>query len=233
MFAGINVLWEPKKAFDAFKEQPKWLAPVLVVVAVGIATTAFHFLRIDISAALLDAMAANIPEGQEAELDKMEGMIGVIAAVTTTMAFVAPIIRLFVVGFLAWLISKIFAGEGTFTEGVGVAAMASMPLVIAGLLSVPIALGYAEPPGLEEMQTMLKSHPGAWLGLDTKHPAFVAFAQFDVFQLWGLVLLIIGTARVMAVPALKAAMVFVGIKVALASFGVLGAMAGQLAQQVG
>ena len=233
MFAGINVLWEPKQAFDAFKERPKWLAPLLVVVLVGIATTAFHFLRMDISAELLESMAANLPEGQEDGLDKMEGMIGVIAAVTTTLAVLGPIIRLLVIGFLAWLISKIFAGEGGFTDGLGVAAMASMPLMVAGLLSVPIALGYAEPPGLEELQSMLKTHPGAWLGLDTKHPAFVAFAQFDVFQLWALVLLILGTARVMAVPAMKAAMVFVGIKIALASMGVMGAMAGQLAQQVG
>ncbi len=233
MFAGITVRWEPQKAFGSFKEQPKWLAPFLLVVGVGIATTAFHFLRIDVSEALLETMAASMPEGQEGELDKMEGMIGVIAAFTTVMAFVTPIVRLLVVGFLAWLISKIFAGEGGFKDGLGVAAMASMPLVLAGIISVPIALGHAEPPDFEGMQTLIKSHPAAWLGLETTNPFFAASAQFGLFQLGALALLVVGPARVMAVPATKAAMVFVGIKIALASMAVMGAMAGQLAQQVG
>jgi hypothetical protein len=228
---GLSILWEPGAVFASVRDDPRrrWLAPLLIVVLVGAAASTFHFLRMDVGAQLLEQMAANIPEGQEAAIEKMEGMIGVIAGFTIAMAYVGPIGWLLALGFAAWLMGKILGGTGTFAQGLAVAALAQMPQAYAGLLTVPVAALRSAPPGLQDLQSLLRVHAAAFSGLPPTDPLFVLSAAFGLFSLWSLGLAIVGTSIVFDVKPWKAGLGWGLLKIASAAMAVGGAMAGAAA----
>ncbi len=228
---GLSILWDPRATLEAVRDAPgrPWLAPLLIVVLVGAAATSFHFVRMDVSAQLLEQMAANLPEGQEDALDKMEGMIGFIAAFTMVAAYVGPVIWLLAMGFVAWLMSKVFGGSGSFTQGLAVAALAQMPQVYAGVLTVPVSLLRATPPGLQDLQSLLRVHPAAFSDLAATDPLFALSSAFGLFALWSLAMAIAGTSIVFDIKPWQSALGWTLLKVSGTAMAVAGAMAGAAA----
>lgn len=232
---GLSILWNPRPVFEAVRDDPRrrWLVPLLLVLVAGVAATTFHLTRTDLSADLLAQMSANLPEGQEDAADQLEGMVGAIAAFTMAAAYLGPIAWLLGLGFVAWLMSKVLGGVGTYGQGLAVAALSQMPQAYAALLGVPVAAMHATAPNLQELQTLLRVHPAAFTALEATSPGYALSAAFGLFSVWSLVLAIWGTATVFSVDLKKSALGWGLLKLATTGMAVAGAAAGAAAGGMG
>ncbi len=228
---GLSILWDPRATFELVRDDPRrrWLPPLVLFLVVGALCTTFHFARMDVAEQLLEQMAANMPEGKEAELDKMDGMMGVIAGFTMGAAYIGPVVWLFGLGFVTWLMAKIFGGAGSFSQALSVAVLAQFPQLYAGVLSVPVAALRPDVPGLQDLQTLLRVHPAAFSGLEATDPIFALSAAFSLFAVWSLLLAIAGTSIVFGIKPWKSAMGWGLLKLATTAMAVGGAAAGAAA----
>jgi hypothetical protein len=229
---GLSILWDPRPAFLAVRDDPhrKWLVPLILFVLVSAAATTFHFMRMDVSAQLLEQMAANLPEGQEDALDKMEGMVSAIAAFTMAAAYIGPGIYLLGLGFVVWLMAKIFGGAGSFSQAVSVAVLSQFPQMYAAVLGVIASAFRSTPPGLQELQALLSVHPAAFSSLEATDPLYLLSASFGLFGIWSLALAIAGTSIVFGIKPSKSALGWCLLKVATTVMAVGGAAMGAAAQ---
>ena len=229
---GLSILWDPRAVFEAVRDDPgrRWLVPLIVVVVVGAAVSTVHFLRMDISAELLEQMAANLPEGKEDALDELDKMIGVSAGFTMAAAYIGPIVYLLGLGFIAWLMAKIFGGSGSFSQGLSVAVLSQFPQMYSAVLGVPVSALRATPPGLQEMQSLLRVHPAAFSGLEATDPVFVLSSAFSLFAVWSLLLAIAGTSIVFDIKPWKSALGWMALKIGVTAMAVGGAAAGAAAK---
>ena len=228
---GLSILWDPRAVFEAVRDDPgrRWLVPLIVVVVVGAAVSTVHFLRMDISAELLEQMAANLPEGKEDALEELDKMIGVIAGFTVAAAYIGPVVWLLALGFVTWLMAKVFGGSGSFSQALAVGVLSQFPQMYSGVLSVPVSLLRATAPGLQEMQALLRVHPAAFSALEVTDPLYVLSAAFSLFAVWSLLLAIAGTSIVFDIKPWKSALGWGLLKVGTAAMAVGGAAAGAAA----
>lgn len=194
---GIETLWSPGASFDKVKESRTgaWLVPFVVLYLVTSAVALFHFLRIDMNAEMREVMEQQMAASGQPFPPELENMLPLITGATFVMAFLAIPFMILVIGFCAWLASKILQGTATFGQALGVVVRAKMPLLIGTFVGLLVALVMAEPPGMMEMALLVKDHPAAWLGAEATHPFFNFSRNFSVFALWSLGLLGYGTHR--------------------------------------
>lgn len=116
-------------------------------------------------------------------------------------------------------------GEISFPSALGVSFHALLPLAVHALLQIPVALSRSEI-SFRELQRggLLPSGPSAFLGEDAS-PRLLAFLNGgDLFILWTLALLILGSHVAAGVSKRAAAIVWVGLW--LLWFGGSAALAG-------
>ncbi len=226
---GLSILWEPRATFEGLRDDDRrrWVGPLILFVVVSAITTTILFSQMDVRGELLEQMSANLPEGKDAgELEKIAGPI---AAFTMAAAYVGPAVYLLFLAFVTWLMAKVLGGAGSFGKALTVATMAQFPQLYAGVLSVPVALLRSEPPGLQELQSLLRVHPAAFSGAEATDPLYVASAAFGLFALWSLGLAIAGTSIVFGVKKERSALGWFVLKLATVAMAVGGAMAGAAA----
>jgi hypothetical protein len=232
---GLNALWSPGAAFAEVRESAtgRWLWPAVMLTVLVTVIGAVHVLRIDIVAETRELIEASLAESGQEVPPELDRMLPAIAYGQIAFGVLVFPLTLLIIGFVGWLNVKIWKGEGTFGQALGVTVRAKMPALLLTVIGVVIALLMAEPPGLQELATVVKHHPAALLGTDIQSPWFTLSAFFGIFPLWTLALLVLGSRDALKVAPLKSALTYGGLYVLLA-LGLTGmALAGQAAQSLG
>lgn len=227
----MSVLTAPAKTFRSIAERPTaWVAIlILVIISTGISVVVTS--KVDGEAMVRAQLEKS---GQEMSDEQAEQAVAFGSKMKwlgpAAVLVLAPIVML-VFSAIILVAFKVQGSEIDFKRSLSVYTYSSMPAVVKGLLTVPVALSRDEVSAeAAQAGTLLMSNL-AFLAPDDAGPAVVAaLGSADVFSVWMIVLLSMGYSIVGKVskPTATATVVAlwilaVAVKVGLAA---LGGMAG-------
>lgn len=209
----VGVLTSPTNTFRSIGEKPTWVAPLLVLILLGLATSAMMSGKMDWGEITRDSIEAR---GQEIPEDQLEGIIDFQEKAGPIFMYVGSLVgqpALFLVIALVFMVLfKTLGGEVTFLKSFSVVLHSMMPRAVMALLSIPVILGKSEF-GFEQLKTgsLLTSNLGALAPEDASSSMVALLSSIDVFSIWVLVLLVIGFGTVAKVSRGAAAGGVIGL----------------------
>ncbi|HYX23649.1 MAG TPA: YIP1 family protein [Thermoanaerobaculia bacterium] len=226
----IGVLVSPVKTFQSIAARPTWVAALLVLVVLGTGIGQLVNARTDQRAAIQKTTAKfgqNLTEKQLDEaVERATHPNPVVRVVSVVAGLVVQAIACLFPAFLFWLIFKVTGSEMPFKSSLSTYLHGSLPAGLAILLSIPVVLSRATVQPVDALTGgLLASSPAFLLPEGSSVALKAVLACFDVFNLWTIVLYVIGyriVARVSTGAAVTAAVVLfllgMGIRVGFAAF---------------
>jgi hypothetical protein len=223
----LGVLVSPQATFRSLAARPSWLPPLLILLVLFVAAQALAMQRIDMEAAVRDAM-----EKQDQPIDEQQ--IATIAAMQSKVGLACNVV-IFPLAMLAlaaifWGLANVAGGEIDFKRSLAVTAHGLMPNALSSLLTIPVILGRQEIDVAEAQHGLLASHLAAFAPEDAPAWLVALLARVDVFSLWSLALLVVGFAVVARLSKGAAVgvvgllwLLWIGLMVGVAAMGWMGA----------
>jgi hypothetical protein len=222
----LGVLVSPQATFRSIAERPSWLPPLLILLALFLAGQVVAMQRIDMEAAVRDAM-----ERQNQPID--EEQIETIAAMQSKVGLACNVVifplGLLLISAMFWGLANVAGGEIGFKRSLAVTAHGLMPNAVSSLLTIPVILGRQEIEVAEAQNGLLASHLAVFAPEDAPAWLTALLARVDLFSLWTLALLVIGFAIVARLSKGAAVgvvallwLLWVGLMVGVAAMGWMG-----------
>jgi len=211
-FARIfGVLFSPEATFASIARRPTWVAPFLVLVVMALVSGLVLASRLDFAAPVREQMESrkDIPPEQVDRAVRIATAMGKVIPLTAPLFMV---IGLLIVAGILLLAFRLFGGEGTFGQAWAAVNYASMPSVIKTIIILIVVLakgGAALNPAL--LPTLVRSNPAFLFDPKTQAMAYAFTANFDVFSIWVLVLMIIAFAHLARVSKAKSAAIVISL----------------------
>jgi Yip1 domain len=191
----IGVFFSPKATFEDIARKPSWLAPILLLTAIGLAMNLTLVRKADWRA-FAEEQLNNSPRGQQIPPDQKDLAIERTAKGNQYFCYVRGVCGTAFLGLILALVywgayALVGGARLTFGKSFAVIAYSMLPGGLRELLGIPILI-LKDPSTLGNPYNFIGSNPGAYMSLsDPKW--LVALAQsVDLFVLWSLVLTAIG-----------------------------------------
>jgi hypothetical protein len=193
-FAGV--LFAPADAFQEIVRRPDIVAPLLLMIVLGFATTAVIMPRFDyesFGAMQREQFRKQQPNATEADVARVERFA---IAGTKVFAWLAPVLMgLFyaIVAGVLLLAFRLMGGEGTYAQSLSVTLYAWAPLLLYSIVTaiVVLARGSFDP---ITAASIVKSNPAFLVEMREQPALYSLLSSLDVFSLWTLILFTIGFA---------------------------------------
>jgi len=224
----VGALVSAVQTFESIRRKPTWVAPLVVLVALNLATTLIVWPKVDFEAAVRAQIekqqgGGEVDDEAVAQAAAMQEKIGLPCAVLAMPLGLVVFAVVFMVAF------KLLDGEIGFEHSLSTTLYAMMPWVVATLLTVPVVLAQTEiDPEAMQKGGLLASHLGVLLPEDASPLLFAVLGSVDLFSIWAIALLVVGYSIVAGVSRGAAAgtviglwLVYVLLKVALAWVGTM------------
>ena len=185
----INIFLEPAKVFDALREKPTFLAPMLVVVLVGMASVLAYFLQVDpawFEQHQLAQVRATNPEMSEAELRQMQQFMPgarMSMVIMMVMSVLGPVLIWVLLAVYYLLAGKVAGHEVGFRRGISLGAWSAMPMALASLMAFVGTFVSSPQTGLEQLQ-YLNADQLFGVALDSPWLTFARSFSFVFLWVW-------------------------------------------------
>ncbi|HEX4966790.1 MAG TPA: YIP1 family protein [Thermoanaerobaculia bacterium] len=226
----ISVLISPVKTFQSIAARPTWVAALLVLVLLGTGIGQIVNARTDQRATIQKTMAKFGQNPTEKQLDEAVERAShpnpIVRVISVVVGLLFQAVFSLFPAFLFWLIFKVTGSEMSFKSGLSTYLHGSLPIAVAILLTIPVVLSRATVQPIDALTGGLLASSPAFLAPEGSSVALKAvLASFDVFNLWTIVLYVIGyriVARASTAVAVSAAVLLfllgMGVRVAGAAF---------------
>ena len=184
----INIFLEPGKAFEALREKPAFLAPLLLLCVVAGASVAAYFMHVDPEWFTQQQRAQMLASGTQmsaAEIDQamkiMPGarVMGAISAVLAPLTMVV-VMLLFAVYYL--LAGKVAGRAASFRHGLALTVWSSMPMLLGSLVVLAGTFTSSPQTSLESLQ-LLNVDP-LFVQLPMGHDWSTLAKSFSLLNFW-------------------------------------------------
>jgi hypothetical protein len=214
-FAGV--LFAPAEAFQEIVRRPDILAPLLLIIALGFATTATIMRHLDyesFGALQREQFRKQQPNATEADLDRF-ARIGV--AGTKVFAWISPVLMaLFyaIVAGVLLLAFRLMGGEGRYAQSFSVTLYAWAPLLLYSIVTaiVVTARGSFDP---VTAASIVKSNPAFLVEWREQPLLYSLLSSLDVFSVWTLILFTFGFSAMSRLSRGLSAAIVVGLWVVM------------------
>jgi hypothetical protein len=209
----IGVLVSPAKTFRAIAARPTWVVALVVLGLLGAGIGVLLNTRADQREMIQKQMKKwgqnPTPEQLDEAVERAEHPSPVLRAVSIVTGLIGQAVGYLLPAFLFWLIFKLVGSELAFKSSLSTYLHASMPIAVATLLTIFVVLSRATVQPVDALTGgLLASSPAFFLPEGTSAAVKAVLATFDVFNLWSVVLAVIGyriVARVSTTAAVAAA----------------------------
>jgi len=187
----ISVLTSPAKTFQSIAERPTFVVPLVLLALLGAVVVNVTMTKVDPADFVRQmeeqgrTMPPNGPDPETmAKFARWAGTAGAL--------LVAPLTYV-VVALLFFVALRMAGSDMDFIRSLSVTTHGFMPLGLAALIGIPVALA-KESISLEEAQggQYLMSNLGILAGEDTSKVVKALLSSVDLFSIWTIVLLAIG-----------------------------------------
>lgn len=217
----IGVLVSPTKTFESIREKPSWIAPLLVLIFLGVFASYLATQKMDFGEIMRQSAkdrGQEMTEEQAAQAEEMVERFGKVGAVVAPL-IISPVVYL-LVALIFWGAFRFFgSSELSYKGSLATTLHGLMPWGVHALLSIPVILGRETIDYAATKRGFVASNLAALAGEDTKGAVLSLMSSLDFFSLWTLVLFIVGYRTVARVSTATAAttvivpwLLYVGVK---------------------
>jgi hypothetical protein len=207
----IGVFFSPDATFASIARRPDWVVPIVLIVVIALANGILIGSRIDFGAPAREAMAQNKNMTQE-QMDRAERMSVSMGKVAKFIGPVISVIVLLIIAGVLLLTVRLMGGEGDFKQAFSATCYAWMPNVLQSIIFTIVILAKgATAINPQTFPTLVRSNLAFLVDMKTQPMAFALLSAFDLFTIWGVVLLVIGFAYVGRISKTKAAVAVVSL----------------------
>lgn len=207
----IGVLFSPDATFASIARRPDWVVPLVLILVLALANGILVASRIDFGAPAREAMAQNKNMTQE-QMDRAEKMSVGMGKVAKFIGPVITIIVFLIIAGVLLLAVRLMGGEGDFRQAFSVTVYAWIPNVIQSIVFTIVILAKgATAINPQTFPTLVRSNLAFLVDMKTQPMAFALLSAFDIFTIWGVVLLIIGFAYVGRISKTKSAIIVLSL----------------------
>jgi hypothetical protein len=194
-----GILLSPGRTFQEVAEQPDWVGPfflVLVSALVASVTTIGKMLTV------MGRSTGGMPGGMQIVMLVVMPLVATIALVVYT--YLAWLVR---TG-LIWLLARMSGKRVRFYPLLSTMGYAYLPEMLLAGLVMAVAFGFGGAQASDPWSAMVTSVAGLLPDLAAGNaPLRVLLGEIELFSLWSLVLVIVGTQRVYGFSMRKAAVI--------------------------
>ncbi|HEX7151804.1 MAG TPA: Yip1 family protein [Thermoanaerobaculia bacterium] len=215
-----GVLFAPAQTFADIVRRPDILVPLLLVALITIGASLLIAPKMDIESFLRETYA-NSPQMKNAKEADIDNAVKMMTTVTKITTYLSPILGIGMLVAIAAVFLGIFralGGEGTFMQYLSVTLYAWVPQLLKSIIIVIIVYARGEMIRPDGMATILMSHPGTLVDMAENPIAFAVLSSFELFNIWSIILFIIGMALVAKVSRTKAAVVVISLYLVVVLF---------------
>jgi adenosyl cobinamide kinase/adenosyl cobinamide phosphate guanylyltransferase len=187
-----GIIVSPVETLQSIVRRPDWIIPLLLLIAVGAATSLASSRHVDVESSVRAQMERQEQKMSEAQIEQT------VAIATTVQKFSAAVTVVFiplvilVVAAVLFGAFKAFGGESGFVQVFSVVVYSWIPEIIKWVISAVLIVNRGTVTA-EEATTLVRSNLGFLSGPD--NPVLFSFlTSLDLFSLWGLALLVVGLA---------------------------------------
>lgn len=205
----IGVLFSPGETFRDIAAKPDFLAPIIVILIVSIASSIVIAPRVDFESAIREQMEES---GKMSPAD-VDRAVRFASAFAKAMLYAAPVINFIFFGVIAGVLLlafRLFGGEGGFKQALSATLYAWMPMIIAGLIGMIILLARGSV-SADQLANLVMSNLGFMVDQKENMVAFALLSSIDVFVIWTLALLIIGFSHLSKMSTGKSAAIVLSL----------------------
>ena len=225
----IGALVSPGKTFRSIAERPTWAVALVVLALLGAGIGILINTRTDQRQMIqkqMEKFGRNLTEKELDEaVERAEHPSPLLRTISAVTGLLGQAIAYLVPAFLFWLIFKLLGSEMAFKGSLSTYLHASVPVAVGILLTIPVILSRATVQPKDALTGgLLASSPAFLLPEGASTTVKAVLATFDVFNLWSVVLAIVGyriVARVSTTAAVSAALLLfllgMGIRVGFAA----------------
>ena len=202
----IDIFHSPSDVFARRQNSSFWVPMLVVAILIG----GLFYANSGVLAPMMDAefqrgSAAAMRANPQITSEQMAMGRHIGEIVAKVGAFIFIPIGIFVMGFLLWIIGKLFDASESFHTAVVVVAYAFVPKVLEAVLAGAQGL-FMDPAALTSHYS-ISLGPARFLNPDTASPLLLAIlGNLDVFTIWVTALLVIGLSVTGKIPRARAAM---------------------------
>jgi hypothetical protein len=216
----IGVLFNPGPTFESIVQRPNILGPLLVFVVIAILSSVAVAVKVDFAALAREAIEANpnIPP------DKAEGAVSMTKSVMKISMYASPlliVLMLVITAGVCLLAFRMFGGEGNFNIALSVTIYAWFPRLIRGILGAIVMLTKGSM-SIYDLQNPVMSNLAFLFDPKTQPVQYALGSALDIFNIWSLVLLIIGMASMSKLSKARSAVIVIVLWVIVNLFSLIG-----------
>ena len=189
-----GVFFEPGKTFADIVARPRWLVPMLLLMAMSLAASVEMGQRIGWDRIIRHAFEVS-SQAQKMDPQQREKAIEMQVKIVSVTGYLGPVVVpiycLVVGGILLGIFAGILSAPVKFKQAFAVVTYASFPGVISGILLMIVMM--LKNPDEFNVQNPLAFNPGAYMDpLATSKSLYSLASSLDLFTLWTIVLMAIG-----------------------------------------
>ena len=230
-----GVFFAPAETFADIARKPDILVPLLVILVIGFASTFLAMPKLDWDAMIatqMDTFKQQRSNMSDSDLARTESMMKKMLPFTKGMVAIGPallIIGYLIIALIIWGACRLMGGAGDFKQAFSATLYAHFPRVVLMIIGTVVVMmkGSVNP---MLMQTIVKSSVAGLANIDMmEQPVlFALLGSLEIFQIWTIVLLIIGFAALSKLSKGKTAAIVITLWlvtiVVKVGFAALGAM---------
>ncbi len=195
-YSAVQRLWmiftSPAEVFADIRIKPTWVLALILMIALGVAIQVVIMPHIDIESSIRAALGDRAAEMGDEQIDE-------IVAGRQKFAKFGPIVAI-VIGPLAWALMaavfliclKLVGSEINFMSTLSTALHAYWPPSVVGGILAMILIQRAGLIPQEEVVNVVKAHPAAFMSPDSPPWLLATAGTLSIFNIWTVVLLVIG-----------------------------------------
>jgi hypothetical protein len=209
----VGALISPGETFDDIARKPSALAPLIILILLGYATTIVIMPRMNwdaVTAKQEESMRKSNPNVSEADVARMTRISKSIGTVMGYLGpFLATIWWLILAGILL-LAFRLMGGEGNYHQAFSTTLYAWIPLTIGSIIMTILIYtrGTFDP---NAAATIVRSNPAYLVDQKGQPLLFSLLSNLDLFTIWTVILLIIGFASLSKTTKAKAASIVISL----------------------
>jgi Yip1 domain len=195
----VGVFIEPGETFGDIARKPDWIAPLVLMLLVTVATLAVMMVKIGAARILLHSLQQSGRAGQmdPAQLDQAvqrgAGIVGVVIPLTGVIMFL--IVLLAVAGFGLLVLNVFFGQRAKFKDVFSVTCYSYIPHIVGAAMA--IAVMFFGDPAAFSPESPAPSSPGFFMDpLIASRATYAIASSLDIFTFWFMILLAMGLSRV-------------------------------------
>jgi hypothetical protein len=207
----VQRLWmvftSPGKVFEAIGVKPTWVLCLVLMIVLGLVAQFVMLPHLDNEATIRARLEARGAEVSEAQIETMLEQSEKFTKFAPIVGIVAGPIFWAILAAIFFVILKIVGSEADYVKTLSTALHAYWPASVVQTILMSVLIQRMGKMPQDEMANVVKAHLGVFLSADAPGWLTAVAGSISVFNIWIVVLLIIGFATVGKISRGRAAVV--------------------------